>query len=394
MDKKSFLKGIFAGFVAAVLVLVLARGAVFVAALSGAEPVEAKISRIEQYLEKFYVDDLDKDAMTEMMYTGLVAGVGDPYTNYLSAEDNASFMDETKGSFHGIGVEVTKDSVNNTGVLVVSVFDGSPAAEAGMMPYDRIIEVDEEDVTAMSVNEVVDRVKGEDGSKVKIKVYRESVPGNLDFEVTRGSVEMTTVTSEMLAGNIGYLKISGFKANTYEQFQPAYEALQKQGMKGIIIDVRNNLGGLVDSVESIADYLLPEGTIVYTVDKAGNREDFISDAKAVDIPILLLVNGYSASASEILAGAIQDMGRGTLIGTQTFGKGLVQGLFPMPDGSALKITIQKYYTPKGVCIQGTGIAPDVVVELPEEYQESLAVPRDQDTQLAKAMEVMAEKLGQ
>ena len=172
----------------------------------------------------------------------------------------------------------------------------------------------------------------------------------------------------------------------------AYTDLQKQKMKGLIIDLRNNLGGLVDVVSKIADELVPEGTLVYTVDKQGNRQDTVSDAKCIEVPLVMLVNGYSASSSEILAGAVQDMGAGKLVGTQTFGKGLVQGLYFLRDGSALKITIQKYYTPKGVCIQGTGITPDYLVELPEEYEYVMDIPHQEDTQLQKAIEVIKQQL--
>ncbi|NLK37035.1 MAG: S41 family peptidase, partial [Epulopiscium sp.] len=188
------------------------------------------------------------------------------------------------------------------------------------------------------------------------------------------------------------IKLSGFHANSYDQFKKAYDELTAQGMKGLILDVRNNPGGLLDIAVKIADELVPKGTIVYTVDKSGERKDSLSDEKHIEVPLILLVNGYSASASEVLAGAVQDMNVGKLVGTQTFGKGLVQGLFPLSDGSALKITIQKYYTPKGVCIQGEGITPDYIMELPEEYKYSIRVPEEEDTQLQKAVDVILEGL--
>ncbi len=392
MEKKTYLKGFLSGIVVMVLVAALGRGFYVLKGMTeNTMPTDAKIQMIEKYLDKYYVDEIDKNAMTETMYAGLVAGIGDPYTSYFSAEDLASFMDETEGSFSGIGVEITTDPKDN-GILVVAPIEGSPAEKAGVLTNDKIIKVNDKDIIGLSMDAVVSQMKGQDGTKVKITVYRESSGEILNFDLIRKNIQVTSVTHKMLEGQIGYLKLTGFRANSYEQFMQAYQDLQKQNMKGLIIDVRNNPGGLLDSVEKIADELVPKGTIVYTIDKAGNRKDSTSDEKRIEVPLVLLVNGYSASASEILSGAVQDMGVGKLVGTQTFGKGLVQGLFPLPDGSGLKITIQKYYTPKGVCIQGKGIAPDYKVELPEEYRYSLIVPEEADSQLKKAIEVIQEKI--
>ena len=300
-------------------------------------------------------------------------------------------MDETEGSFSGIGVEITTNPKDHS-ILVVAPVEGGPAQEAGVLTNDKIIKVNDKDIAGLNMDAVVTQMKGPEGSKVKITVYRESSGEVLNFDLMRKNIQVKSVKHKMLEDGIGYLKLTGFRSNSYEQFMEAYQDLQKQNMKGLIIDVRNNPGGLLDSVEKIADELVPKGTVVYTIDKAGERKDSLSDEKRIEVPLILLVNGYSASASEILAGAVQDMNVGKLVGTQTFGKGLVQGLFPLPDGSGLKITIQKYYTPKGVCIQGKGIAPDYVVELPEEYQYSLSVPEDVDTQLKKAVEVIKEEM--
>ncbi|NLK36946.1 MAG: S41 family peptidase [Epulopiscium sp.] len=392
MEKKTYLKGFLSGVLAIILVAALARGIHRVQSFSGTElPRDTKIQTIEKYLDRYYVDEVDKEDMVEMMYAGLVAGVGDPYTAYMSKEELESFMEDTEGSFEGIGVEVTMDPKDNS-LVVIAPIPNSPAEKVGILSGDKIIKVDGEDISGLNLNAIISRVKGEEGTIVKITVYREATNEILDFTVERKSIEVSSVTHRMLEDNIGYIKLSGFHANSYDQFKKAYDELTAQGMKGLILDVRNNPGGLLDIAVKIADELVPEGTIVYTVDKSGERKDSLSDEKHIEVPLILLVNGYSASASEVLAGAVQDMNVGKLVGTQTFGKGLVQGLFPLSDGSALKITIQKYYTPKGVCIQGEGITPDYIVELPEEYKYSVRIPEEEDTQLKKAVDVILEGL--
>ncbi len=392
MDKKEFAKGFVSGAMVIVLVVTGGKSLSFLQNIFGREmSMDTKISVIEEYIDRYYVDEVNKEDMQEMMYTGLVAGLGDPYTSYISQKDLQSFMDDTTGEFVGIGIEYTKDPTDGS-VLVAAPIAGSPAEKAGIRPNDKIVQIDGENVSSMDTQQVQNKIKGEEGTKVTLMVYRQSTGETLELELERTQIETTTVEGEMLEGEIGYIQITGFKEKTYEQFMQCYTDLQKQDMKGLIIDLRNNLGGLVDVVSKIADELVPEGTLVYTIDKQGNRQDTVSDAKCIEIPLVLLVNEYSASSSEILAGAVQDMGVGKLVGTQTFGKGLVQGLYFLRDGSALKITIQKYYTPKGVCIQGTGITPDYVVELPEEYEYAIEIPQEYDTQLQKAVEVVTEQI--
>ena len=392
MDKKEFAKGFVSGAMVIVLVVTGGKSLSFLQNIFGREmSMDTKISVIEEYIDRYYVDEVNKEDMQEMMYTGLVAGLGDPYTSYISQKDLQSFMDDTTGEFVGIGIEYTKDPTDGS-VLVAAPIAGSPAEKAGIRPNDKIVQIDGENVSSMDTQQVQNKIKGEEGTKVTLMVYRQSTGETLELELERTQIETTTVEGEMLEGEIGYIQITGFKEKTYEQFMQCYTDLQKQDMKGLIIDLRNNLGGLVDVVSKIADELVPEGTLVYTIDKQGNRQDTVSDAKCIEIPLVLLVNEYSASSSEILAGAVQDMGVGKLVGTQTFGKGLVQGLYFLRDGSALKITIQKYYTPKGVCIQGTGITPDYVVELPEEYEYAIEIPQEYDTQLQKAVDVVTEQI--
>lgn len=392
MDKKSFVKGLLSGICAMVFLV----GGIFCASTIQAMtaekmPLDKKINLITSYLDKFYVEDIDTQKMEEGIYAGLVASLGDPYTTYISSEGMKAFLTDTQGVFNGIGISVTVNTDENS-ILVVAPIHGTPAHKAGILPNDRIIRVDDKDVSGDKLNEAVSMMQGEVGTAVKVTVWRPSENKTIDFNIKRDVISEETVTYKMLPDQIGYLRITDFKETTYDQFQESYTALQKETMKGLIIDVRNNPGGLLDVVEKIADELVPEGTLVYTIDKEGKRQDFVSDANHIKIPLCLLVNGNSASASEILSGAVQDMGAGKLVGTQTFGKGLVQGIFPLKDGSGIKITIQKYYTPKGVCIQGTGITPDYVVELPKELQYTLNIPEEEDIQLKKAVEVIKSQL--
>lgn len=393
MDKKTFFKGAAAGIVASVICInglnmfhVVTRGE-----NQQTPTVDQKIGTIANLLEKYYVGDLNYEDMEEGIYAGMVDSLGDPYTQYMGKEELQSFEESTDGAFFGIGVEVTVDRTDNS-ILVISPIDGTPAAVAGVLPQDKIIKVNDTEVYGDQLNTAVSLIKGPENTDVKITVFRPSSGEILDFQMKRSQITVSSVSHRMMEDNIGYLRISQFSKNTYEQFMEAYNDLNSQGIKGLVIDVRNNPGGLFPSVQQIADVLVPEGIMVYTIDKSGKRVDYKSDAKKIEAPLVLLVNGNSASASEILAGAVQDMGVGKLVGTQTFGKGLVQGLYTLTDGSGVKITIQKYYTPRGVCIQGEGIAPDYVVELPEEYQYMLNVPEEHDTQLAKAVEVIKEEM--
>ena len=272
--------------------------------------------------------------------------------------------------------------------------EGQPAEEAGLKEDDIIVGVDGEDMRGKMVSDVAAKIRGKAGTEVTIEVLRKSVDKTLEFTMERKVVEVESVKSRMMQGNIGYISISGFKENTYDQFKTALSGLQEQGMKGLVLDIRNNPGGLVKSVYQIGEELLPEGTMVYTLDKKEKRSDLKCDAEYLDIPLVVLVNENSASAAEILSGAVKDTERGTLVGVQTFGKGLVQRLFTLPDGSGLNVTIQKYYTPNGTSIHGVGVAPDVTVELPEVYQNTSLgmIPEGQDSQLQKALEVMGGKL--
>ena len=353
---------------------------------------EAKIDIIQSYLDKYYVDDLKEEQVEEMLYAGMMAGVGDRYTYYLTKENLKQYMDNSNGNFDGVGIEVY--STQDGEVIVSSVMAGQPAEAAGMKAGDVIIGVDGQDMRGSMLSDVAAKIRGREGTEVTIKVLRRSTGETMEFTMERAKVVLESVSSRMMEEKIGYISISGFKENTYTQFKEALDELQKEGMKGLILDLRDNPGGLVRSVYEIGEELLPEGTMVYTLDKNENRNDLKCDGEYLDIPLVVLVNANSASASEIFAGAVKDMDRGTLIGTQTFGKGLVQRLFTLPDGSGLNITIQKYYTPNGTSIHGVGIEPDEVVELPAEYQNTALkdIPERADTQLQKGMEVLRNEI--
>ncbi len=352
----------------------------------------AKTEIMESYLDKYYVEEFDETLVEEMLFSGMAAGVGDRYTYYMSEETLEQYLENTNGNFDGVGIEVytTQDGE----VVISRVMEGQPAQQAGMQEGDVIIGVDGEDMRGKLVSDVAAKIRGKVGTEVTIEVLRKSTGETLKMTMKRAVVVMESVDSRMINGKIGYISISGFKENTYDQFKAALDALQKDGMKGLVLDLRDNPGGLVKSVYQIGEELLPEGTMVYTLDKQEKREDLKCDGEYLDIPLVVLVNENSASASEILAGAVKDTGRGTLVGTQTFGKGLVQRLFTLPDGSGLNVTIQKYYTPKGTSIHGIGIEPDEAVQLGEKYRKiALAdIPAGQDAQLQKALEVLGKEI--
>jgi carboxyl-terminal processing protease len=262
-----------------------------------------------------------------------------------------------------------------------------------MLPGDKIIKVNGADVTGDKMDEAVDIMRGEPGTTVNVTIYRESELKKFDLTLERKIVEVPTVSYKMLENSIGYIELTQFDGVSYEQFKKAYDALNQAGQKGLILDLRYNPGGRLDIVEQIADLLIPKGPIVYVEYKGkGKKVDKESDANAVKVPLAVLVNGYSASASEVLTGAIKDYQVGKVIGTTTFGKGIVQSLIPLQDGSGIKVTTAKYYTPSGVCIHGIGIEPDYVVELPEELKNKLVIDPAKDTQLQKAIEVVNQQM--
>lgn len=336
--------------------------------------VEGKLNAIDSVLESFYFGDVDDETAKDNIYKAYLSSYGDKYTMYYTADEYKALKESTNGKFYGIGAVCQLSGEG--GVLLVDVYDNGAGYQAGLRSGDRVVNVDGRDITGMELSSAVALIKGDKGTSVTLEVIRGTE--RLTFSAVRDAVEAKTVSYTLLDNNIGYLSISQFEEVTTKQFKAAVEDLQSQGMKGLVIDIRNNLGGLLDTVVGMLKYMLPDGLIVYTEDKQGNRKEYKGqDNDEFNLPLAVIVNGNSASASEIFAGAIQDYGKGTIIGTQTYGKGIVQTVKPLTDGSAIKFTIAKYFTPKGQDIHGKGVTPDMVVEYDTDA--------DVDTQLDEAI---------
>jgi len=340
-------------------------------------------------VKRFYFEeDINTDDMKENMYKAIIDSLGDKYAEYYTAEELEEMFMSSEGVYYGIGAYVMMDE--ETGYpLLTKIFKDSPASRAGLMDGDIVYAVDDENLFGYKLDEAVALIKGPENTNVKLTIYRENEPDYIDVTVTRGKVESPTVESEMKEDGIGYLQITEFDDVTTEQFYKAYDNLNAQGMKAMILDLRSNGGGNLDTVLKIGERMLPKGIITYTEDKAGKREEFKCKGKSViEIPLVVLTNGYTASASELLTGALHDYGLATVIGTNTYGKGIVQTIYPLSDGSGIKITTSRYYTPNGVCIHGEGIAPDIELE----YDSELYSTEKIDNQLEYAMDYLKEKL--
>lgn len=341
-----------------------------------------KLEALEDVIEEYYYRDadIDTDAMIEGMYAGLVDSLGDPYSVYYTAEEWQEMMADTEGIYYGIGAYVSLDTT--TGFAKISgVIANTPAEEAGLRENDVIYLVEGETTQGLELTEVVSKIKGEEGTTVHLTIYREGEPEYLELDVTRRKIESPTVNYEMYDNGIGYIQITEFDEVTTDQFAEALAVIKGSHAKGLILDLRSNPGGSLPVVVDIARSILPKGLIVYTEDKYGARDEYTCDGKnELEIPLVVLINGNSASASEILAGAIKDYNKGTLIGTTTFGKGIVQRVLPLTDGTALKLTISSYYTPSGSNIHGIGIDPDIECEFDSDayYDEGI------DNQLERA----------
>lgn len=347
-----------------------------------------KLDFLMQLVETYYYEDVDTDEMLESAAVGLIAGIGDVYSMYYTKEDMEAFNEETEGEYAGIGCQLLADPTDQM-ITVTRVFKGSPAEEAGMRSGDKIAYVNDLYYSAYEMDAAVDVMRGTPGESVKVTVLRDLE--TVDFDITRKVVNINYVEYEILDGNIGYVMVYDFLGDAVEGFRKALEAFQEAGVTGMIVDLRNNGGGLLDASVEMADMILPEGTVVSIRDKSGAEEAYTIDDEYYDVPMVVLVNGYSASASEILSGAIRDTGEGALVGTKTFGKGVVQSVIDFPDGSGLKVTTARYFTPSGECIHGVGIEPDVEVELDEAAVTRYGInnlPHDQDAQLQKAIELI------
>lgn len=347
-----------------------------------------KINYLAANIQAGYYEEVDAEALKEGIYQGLFNAL-DEYSQYYTKDEyEEMFNSSIAGSYSGIGATLQQDQETKQ-ITVIKVQEGSPAAEAGLMVGDIIVKADDYKAASMELSEFVTHLKGEEGTKVNVNVYRESENRYLDMEITRAKLDIATVEYTMLADKTGYIQITEFVENTTGQFEAALDDLKQQGMTGLIVDLRNNPGGMLSSVTDILQDIVPEGMIVYTEDKYHNRQEYVSTGeKTLQVPLVVLVNENSASASEIFAGAVKDRECGTLIGTTTFGKGIVQGLQELKDGSAMKMTTSRYYTPNGICIQGTGIDPDIELEYEFLGNEDQSYDYSLDNQIQKALEVL------
>lgn len=381
--KKNFLQGALFG----ALVMLCGTGVVSCGIrLSEDASSEEKLSVLKGLIDENYIGDVDEEALEEGIYKGYIQGLEDPYSVYYNEEETKDLYETTEGEYSGIGAVLSQDLESGV-ITLVQIYEDSPAAKAGLKDNDILTKVGDIEVTGMDLSEVVTYIKGEKGTDVDLTVLRGEDAEEITVTATRDTVEAQTVKYEMLEGQTGYLSVSEFDSVTYAQYEEALNGLTDQGMTGLIVDLRNNPGGNLNTVCEMLDLVLPKGTIVYTEDKDGKRETATSDDEhQINVPMVVLVNGNSASASEIYAGAIQDYGIGKIVGTQTYGKGVVQQIFDLGDGTSVKLTIAEYFTPNGRSIDGEGITPDVEVE----YEADENNP-EADNQLEKALEVMKEE---
>ena len=362
--------------------------------------IEPKLQYMEALIDKYFLFD---ENMTEeeqkkngtaedWIYRGYMYSLNDPYSVYYDKDEYTSLNEENSGTYCGIGVQVSQNVY--TGIITaVKVFKDSPAQEAGMLPGDILYKVEDIEATGEDLSLLVsDHIRGEEGTKVHLTVYRQSTDEYVEMDVERRMVENPTVEYEMLENKAGYISLSSFEEVSSEQFKKAVDDLTAQGMEKLIVDLRNNGGGVVQAAKEIADYLLPDGKTIVSFKGKGIDDSTYSsdDGHEVYVPIVLLVNGESASASEVLTGALKDNNWATIVGEKTFGKGIAQGVFNLPDGSGLKLTTAYYYTPSGECIHKLGIEPDVTVALAEDLKSKIEIPKDEDNQLQTALEVFDE----
>ena len=378
-NRKSFLKGALCGALAMLLVAGLVSCGLKVNNGNSdiTSKTEDKISELQNLIEKHYMGDVKEKNLEDGVYKGYINGLNDPYSVYYNKKETKELYESTGGEYSGIGAVMSQNT--ETGVItLVQIYKDSPAEKAGLKENDILYKVEGKEVTGKDLSKVVSKVKGEKGTTVELTVLRGEDAKEVTVTATRDTVQAQTIEYKMMDDKIGYIRVSEFDTVTYDQYKEALDDLEKQGMTGLVVDLRNNPGGSLSTVCDMLDLMLPKGLIVYTEDKNGKKTKMKSDEEhQFTKPLAVLVNGNSASASEIFAGAIQDYGKGTIIGTQTYGKGIVQTVKPLTDGSAIKFTIAKYFTPKGQDIHGKGVTPDMVVEYDTDA--------DVDTQLDAAI---------
>lgn len=389
MKHKEYAAGVLTG----VLVVALAAGGVkfvqqrqYNGVLSDSSHVQ-KIEYLEKMIDQEYLGEVDNAEMAEGIYAGLVYGLGDVYSRYYTADEYAQETASTDGAYAGIGVSIQKNK--NGGVQIAECYEGGPGAEAGLQTGDVITAINDTDVTDMELSDVVFLIRENKDNTIVLTVFRENEEKSREISVDVTDVELPSVFGEMLDKKTGYIQITQFTGVTLQQYKDMFAELKDKGMERLVIDLRDNPGGLLTSVCDILREILPEGLIVYTEDKYGNREEETCDGKhQLDMPLAVLVNENSASASEIFAGAVQDHEVGTIVGTTTYGKGVVQELRKLSDGSAVKLTVSNYYTPNGNSINKVGIKPDVEVKLASELLNKDEITHEEDNQLQKALDVI------
>lgn len=389
--RKGFFSGFISGLLAGILILAVICGGKYVldrmngdytGGLVSEKDVNDKLDRINELIGGMYLyeEDIDREALIDGIYSGYTAALGDPYTTYFDKEETEEFRDSIAGEFGGIGVTLSGRAGEE--YVLSNVVEGSPAEQSGIQDGDVLLQVDGHTVSGADIETVVSWTSGEPGTEVVLRIRRGDE--EMDLTLVRDVIEEQTVESEMKEANIGYIRIKEFDTVTYEQFKAALADLENRGMGRLIIDLRGNPGGNLSTVTDMLELLLPEGMIVSTRDKYGNTEEFTCDGEhEFQKPLAVLVDGRSASAAEIFSAAVQDHGTGIIVGTQTYGKGVVQQTVDLGDGTSMKITIAEYYTPSGKSINGTGVTPDVEVEY--EYDED---DPERDNQLEKAVEVI------
>ena len=389
MKNKEYKKGIATG----VLVTVIVAGGAKIAGNfldTGVLSDDSRVQKLE-YLEKMidqdYLGEKDEDQLAEGMYAGLIYGLGDVYSRYYTAEEYEQETSSTDGSYVGIGISM--EANKEGGVKIAECYEGGPGEIAGLEEGDVISAIDGEDITEMDTSEVAGLIRNSGKDQVTLTIHREDEEKPIEITVEIRDVELHSVFGEMLDDETGYIRISEFTGVTPDQYLETFQSLEDQGMQKLVIDLRDNPGGLLDSVCSILNHVLPEGLIVYTEDKYGNRTEETSDGKdPLELPLAVLVNENSASASEIFAGAVKDYGIGTIVGTTTYGKGVVQSVRQLADGSAVKLTVSNYFTPKGNNINKVGIQPNVEVKLSTELLNKKEITHEEDNQLQEALKVL------
>lgn len=391
-NKKRFLQGALCGALVALMIVFVGKGinkvVSYMNAVKGGEYTkEEKLELIDQLIDKYYLykDEVEETDLEEGLYAGYVSGLEDPYSVYYTEEEAQELLESMSGEYSGVGAVLSQDNATYA-VTITSVYKNSPAEEAGLQAGDIIYQVDDHEIIDEELSEIVTWIRGEEGTEVHIHVLRDGE--EIETVPVRRVIEVSTVEYEMEEDQIGYIRVIEFDKVTTEQFQVALDDLKLQGMKGLVIDLRSNPGGSLDTVVAMLDEILPEGTIVSMESSTEETTEYTCDgSNEFTKPLTVLINGYSASASEIFAGAVQDHGIGEIVGTKSYGKGVVQNIMGLGDGTYLKLTIAEYFLPSGRSINKVGITPDVVVEY--EYDEKNP---DKDNQLEKALEIVQQKI--